>query len=218
MDYLYPMMLALKGKRCLVVGGGSVALRKVKTLLDKKAEVLVVSPGICEDLFFLQNNHENKSNLKLVEKRYEKKDMEGIFLVFACTDNNSLNVEIAREAKKKEILVNCVSCPKESEFIVPATVSKGNLTISISTGGASPALSKKIKEKIEAEFSADWDKYVELLSYLRHDLQQEISTNEEQRKRIYYELLEDESIFEKAIDTNRFELKELSKNIIDGFI
>ncbi len=214
---MYPMLLDLQGKKSLVVGGGNVAVRKTKTLLELGGQVKVVSVDFCEDFTDLWYEKRYGQNLEMIEKTYESGDLEGASLAFACTDDKTLNVMIAKQARERGVLVNCTSPPEESDFIVPATVFKGNLTISVSTAGASPALAKKLKEKIEQEFSEDWDKYVELLRHCREELQKVVKT-EQTRKECYYQLLETDAVFEQAQNANKDELKELSKSIVEGII
>ena len=151
MDKLYPVMLDLTEKLCIVVGGGKVALRKIKTLLDNNPGVLIkiISPFLCQELeaILKEENYTATEQLTWLNREYKKGDVGGAFLVYACTGYHEINVSIAREAREKGILVNCVSLPEESSFIVPASVVRGDLTISISTGGKSPALSKKNQGK-----------------------------------------------------------------------
>ena len=214
---LYPAMLDLKEKKCVVIGGGKVALRKVKTLLNSFAKVKIISPSICSEMAEMAKHHNTKNYLEWLQKVYEKKDLCGAFMVFACTDDSSINTTISRDARSKGLMINCVNPPEESNFIVPASVNNGDLTISISTGGASPALSKKLKEKIQQEFVSGWDKYIELLKYCRQEIKNQVN-DENRRKDIYYEILENDYIFEEAKKIDDYEINVYAKQIVERLI
>ncbi|UMZ73203.1 precorrin-2 dehydrogenase/sirohydrochlorin ferrochelatase family protein [Natranaerofaba carboxydovora] len=215
-ENLYPAMLDLKEKECVVIGGGKVAIRKVKTLLNSFAKVKVISPSICSEMAEMLN-HNSKKQFHWLQKKYEKNDLSGAFMVFACTDDSSINKTISRDARSKGLIVNCVNPPEESNFIVPASINNGDLTISVSTGGASPALSKKLKEKIQQEFVSGWDKYIELLKYCRQEIKNQVN-DENKRKDIYYEILENDYIFEEVKKIDNYEINAYAKQIIERFI
>ncbi|MFA5055656.1 MAG: NAD(P)-dependent oxidoreductase [Dehalococcoidia bacterium] len=155
--HYYPISLDIDGKRCVVLGGGEVALRKVNTLLEHDAIVQVISPELCaglEDLF--------ASDKIIAAKRpYADGDLAGAFVIIAATDDADVNRRAAAEAEKLGVLVNVVDVPELSNFIVPSHLRRGDLSIAVSTGGASPALARRIRERLEAEFG---DEYAALLA------------------------------------------------------
>jgi precorrin-2 dehydrogenase/sirohydrochlorin ferrochelatase len=162
----YPIFLNTHGKKCVVVGGGQVALRKVKALLDAGAKVEVISPDICLEMASLV---ENKGIL--IEKRlFQTGDIEGAMVVVAATDNNHVNLEVAREAMKKGILVNVVDDPDNSDFIAPSYFRRGDLTVAVSTAGRSPALAKKIRMKLEDSIGDEYAALALLINEVRTEI------------------------------------------------
>ncbi|MFH1092637.1 MAG: bifunctional precorrin-2 dehydrogenase/sirohydrochlorin ferrochelatase [Candidatus Omnitrophota bacterium] len=140
---LYPIFLKLENISCCVIGGGAVALRKVKSLLESRARVTVVSPELCAGLKSLK-----KKKLFIHEKhKYQKKFIRGKFLVIAATNDARVNKKAAVDAKARKILVNVVDVPSECNFYVPAVLHKNGISIAISTQGAFPGISRKIKEE-----------------------------------------------------------------------
>nr|NJM01888.1 bifunctional precorrin-2 dehydrogenase/sirohydrochlorin ferrochelatase [Desulfobacula sp.] len=140
----YPVFLDMKNKNCLVVGGGPVGIRKALTLEKCGARVKVVS-----ERFAKKKDGLKETSIVLVEKRYEKKDIKGMFFVFAATDNAELNQEIKKDASASHILCNVADAPDDSDFLVPATLEREELIIAVSTSGTSPAVAKKIRRDLE---------------------------------------------------------------------
>jgi len=139
-------MLELKGKPCLIVGGGEVACRKVYKLLEAQACPYVIAPQVKEEL----KNLALQGKIIWYPRRFFPGDTAGFYLIVAATSNLELNAFIAREAKRGGKWVNQVTeGGKEGNFIFPAIIRKGDLIISISSGGASPAYVKRLKEKLE---------------------------------------------------------------------
>ncbi len=163
MGRYYPICLSLEGKPCLVVGGGHVALRKVKSLLDAGARVSVVSPEFCEELLRLDG-------VRLIERRFEEGDVAGAFLVYAATNDAALNSAVAAAARKAGALVNVVDTPAKCDFIVPSTLSRGELMISVSTGGASPALARRLRLELEEVIPEAYADFVALLGDIRREV------------------------------------------------
>ena len=155
----YPMYVALKNQKCIVVGGGQVAERKVNNLLACQAKVTVISPQLTEDL--QQLAHTRK--IGHLRRTYRRGDLEGAFLAVSTTDNSELNSIVHYEAEQKGILINVVDDLQKCTFIVPSVIERGNLVISISTSGSCPALAKRIREKLEVEFGEEYGDYLKLL-------------------------------------------------------
>jgi precorrin-2 dehydrogenase/sirohydrochlorin ferrochelatase len=159
----YPICLSLEGRPCLVVGGGAVALRKVESLLDAGARVTVVSPEFCEELLRL-------GAATRLERPFEEQDVAGAFLVYAATDDAAVNRAVAAAARRHHALVNVVDTPAECDFIVPSTLTRGELTVSVSTGGASPALARRLRLELEKLFPKSYGRFVRLLAGLRAEV------------------------------------------------
>lgn len=164
----YPMFLNISGKRCLVVGGGEIALRKVKMLLDFEAAVTVISPALCSGLAELTE----QKKINVLRRGYEPSDLKDAFIAIVATDDKSVNAEITREARGLGVLVNVVDVPELCDFIVPAYVRRGDVTIAVSTAGKSPALARKIRARLEQEFGEEYAALAELISEVRSELKE----------------------------------------------
>jgi len=162
----YPVSLDIKNRKCLVVGGGGVGTRKVATLLDCGAKVTVVSPDVSGQLLALANN----GSIVLEKRSYRKTDLDGMFLVIGTTDDEELNRQISKDAEKLNMLCNIADRPKVCNFILPSIVNRGDLTISISTSGKSPALAKKLRIELEEQFGNEYAELLRLMGAIRKTL------------------------------------------------
>lgn len=172
----YPIFLNLEGKKCVVVGGGEVALRKVRALLGSGARVVVVSPTLNPDLAQLAR----VETISLISREYEPKDLTDAVIVVAATDIAEVNQNIAKKARKHGILVNVVDRPEESDFIMPSLVRRGDLILAASTSGASPALAKKIRMRLEQTFGEEYSPLLSLIKEVRQELkEQQLRVNTE---------------------------------------
>lgn len=156
----YPISLDLTDAKCLVIGGGEVAVRKVTALAEAGARATVIAPEIDPRI-------EAISGVEIVRRGYDKGDLSGHVLIFAATDDTSLNAEIYREASEHGILVNSVDDPEHCSFIVPSVLRRGDLTIAVSTSGRSPGLSRKLRRELEEVFGPEYADYVRLLGEMR---------------------------------------------------
>ncbi len=162
----YPVSLDVKNRKCLVVGGGGVGTRKVMTLLDCGAKVTVVSPDVRENLLELAD-----SGLLILEKRhYRETDLAGMFLVIGTTDDEELNRQISMDAENLNMLCNIADRPEVCNFILPSIVNRGDLTISISTSGKSPALAKRLRIELEEQFGDEYAGLLRLMGAIREKL------------------------------------------------
>ena len=184
----YPIALVnLDGARCVVVGGGRIAARKVAALREAGARPVVISPMLCESLRPLAQ----KGEIEVIERAYRSGDLKGTRLVIAATNDPATNKAVWREAKSLGCLVNVVDDPAHCNFYVPAVVRRGELTISISTGGNSPALARRLREALEERFDAGYEPYLLLLGELRPLVQGRISQSV-RRKALWTALLDSE--------------------------
>ncbi|MGB9802439.1 MAG: precorrin-2 dehydrogenase/sirohydrochlorin ferrochelatase family protein [Desulfofundulus sp.] len=166
MPKCYPVSLILPQRRCLVVGGGGVAERKVLSLLDCGAEVMVVSPTLTPRLQELAG----EGRISYRQGEYRTDDLTGAFLVIAATNQDEVNRRVAEEAGARNMLVNVVDDPPYGNFYVPAVVRRGSLQIAISTDGKSPMLARKIKEELEQRYGPEYGLLVDLIGEIRHDI------------------------------------------------
>lgn len=164
----YPVFLDVRGKKCVVIGGGSVALRKVNGLLENGARVDVISPEFCPEMASLAANQE----IRAFQRNYQHGDLEGAFLAIAATDSPDTNSRVAQEARERRVPVNVVDDAGISDFIAPATVRRGGVTIAISTAGLSPALARKIRTRLEEEFGEEYAELARLIDAVRMEMRQ----------------------------------------------
>ena len=163
-----PIMVDIKGKRCVVIGGGEVALRRAEMLVEHGAQVEIISPELCPELNRLAASGAVLSTLR----EYKPGDLHGAFVVVAATDNSKINNQVAEEALKLGILINVVDIPELSSFIVPSCLHRGDVTIAVSTGGKSPALARRLRTELEKSFGEEYASLAILVSQVRSELKQ----------------------------------------------
>ncbi len=162
----YPVLLNIQGKPCVVIGGGDVALRKVKMLLEGGADITVVSPTFHPDLVQLFK----EKTIQLIHRDYQHGDLEKAMMAIVATNIQERNRRVAQEARDQGILVNVADDPEGSDYILPSFFRRGNLTLAISTGGASPALAKKIRIELEQKFGEEFSQLLTLVEEVRSTL------------------------------------------------
>jgi precorrin-2 dehydrogenase/sirohydrochlorin ferrochelatase len=162
----YPIYLTIQDRSCLVIGGGLVGTRKVKTLLRCGARVTVISPDTTDALKDLART----GRVTLISRAYTTDDLTGVFLVFCATSDRDLNRRIAGDAEKKGVLCNVADLPDASSFIVPSVVNRGDLTLAVSTGGTSPAFAKKLRRDLERQFGDEYAVFLDLMGRIRKKL------------------------------------------------
>lgn len=154
----YPVFLDLRGKRCVVVGGGQVALRKVEGLAEAGAAVTVIAPQVGD----------MPDGVTVLRRAYHSGDIDGAMLVIAATDDEQVNAQVAHEAEARSIWVNVVDDPPHCTVVLPSVVRRGALCIAISTGGASPTFARQLRERLEGEFGPEYGVLVDFLRTLRN--------------------------------------------------
>ncbi|MBF0273845.1 MAG: bifunctional precorrin-2 dehydrogenase/sirohydrochlorin ferrochelatase [Nitrospinae bacterium] len=174
MENLYPAFINLSGKSCLVVGGGKVSERKVQSLLESKACVTLVSPEITESLKELHTS----GKITYIPEKYSSPHIEGVFLVICATDIKEVNQTVFSDAREKNILVNVVDKPELCNFYVPSQLKRGDLSIAISTHGRSPALARKIRKELTAQFGDEYAQLLEILGSKREELMTRCNSTE----------------------------------------
>jgi siroheme synthase-like protein len=162
----YPVFLEMKDRPCVVVGGGAVAERKVEGLLAAGARVTVVSPELTAALAALKE----EGRLQHVARPYREGDLEGYEVAVVATDDGSVNADVAREGRQRSVWVNAVDDPPNCDFILPSVVRRGDVVIAVSTGGASPALARRLREELEAFLEEESASLAGLLQDVRQEL------------------------------------------------
>ena len=203
MEQFYPVFLDMKYKKCLVVGGGRVAARKVKSLLDCGADVTVVSPVLTAEL----KEMAAAETIEYLQEPYNRKQLEGKFLVIVATDEQEINRMIAADCFACNVLVNVVDIPHLCNFYVPSLVSRGPLSIAISTEGKSPAYARLLREELEQSIGETDGRFVEYLGKLRPLIMEQVP-DPRKRKALYREMAGKEffAMF-KALTPAQLELK-----------
>jgi siroheme synthase-like protein len=159
----YPVLLNLAGRSCLVVGGGRVALGKVRGLLAADARVTVVAPDVLDELAALQG-------VSVVRRPYESGDLEGHRLVVTATDDAAVNHRVFLDGEAAGVWVNSADDPENCAFTLPAVVRQGPITVTVSTGGHSPALASWLRSRLAAELGPEYAVLLQLLAERREAL------------------------------------------------
>ena len=159
----YVACLKLTDRRCVVVGGGDVGLEKVEGLLACDAQVVLIAPEAAPELEALAA----EGSIAWLRREYRPEDLEGTFMVIAATNDTDVNISVFADAERRAMLVNVVDVPPLCNFILPAIVRTGPLAIAISTAGASPALAKRMKGQIAAEYGEPYARLAVLLNEAR---------------------------------------------------
>ena len=163
---MYPVCLEISDKLCVVVGGGSVAERKILGLLTAGAQVKVISPLLTETLARLAE----EGRIEWLAREYADDDLTGALLVFAATDNRDVQEAVRKEADRAGQLVNVIDAPERCDFHVPAVVRRGDLTLAVSTGGRSPAVAAMVRKELAERFGEEYGVLLDLISRLREQL------------------------------------------------
>lgn len=172
----FPLFTDLAGKRCVVVGAGAVARRKISKLLPFGPELTVIAPAISAETRAL--------GITAVERPFEDGDLECAELVIAATDDSALNRHISLLCRERKIPVNSADGTEDCSFIFPALVQHGSLTIGISTGGAGPSLARRLKEQIDSSLPERTEDIVEYLGTLRETIKTRCPGPERRRARL----------------------------------
>jgi precorrin-2 dehydrogenase/sirohydrochlorin ferrochelatase len=185
----YPAYLDLRERPCMVIGGGGVAERKALSLIEAGAVITVISPSLTSKLHELSES----GKINHLKRNFEDQDVCGVYLVIAATDSPEVNSRVARACKKKQVLVNVAFPPAEGSFIAPSVVERGDLLIAVSTSGASPALSRKIRQELEKQFGPEYDLFLSKLTGIRKRMLEEIS-DENARRKIFQSIVDSDVI------------------------
>ncbi|MGI6092411.1 MAG: bifunctional precorrin-2 dehydrogenase/sirohydrochlorin ferrochelatase [Veillonellaceae bacterium] len=186
----YPVNLQLAGRRCIVVGGGTVAERKVMPLLNARADVTVISPQLTPRLAQLAEAR----RIIHIARLYKSGDLQGAFLVICATDSSIVNEQAAEEAQQMSALLNVVDNAELGNFSVPAQVTSGDLLITVSTGGKTPVMARRIREELARTYGPEYGLFIDLLGRLRSEMKAQLATSKDRenfwRKSIDQEILE----------------------------
>lgn len=170
---LYPAFIDLRGRRCLVVGGGPVGTEKTEKLVHAGAHVRLVSPDITDRLAELVATG---AIAEFHRREYRASDLDDCILVIAATSEAEVNRQVWGDGEARRMLVNVVDVPPLCNFIVPSIMRHGELAVAVSTGGASPVVARVVRQRIEDEIGPEWGELVGLLRATREELKQRFLT------------------------------------------
>lgn len=204
----FPIFLDLRGKLCVIVGGGRVAERKTRKLLEAGARVRVVSPELTAGLLRLKR----QGKILHCEGRFQARDLGNAHLAIAATDDRELNARIYQLCEKRRIWVNGVDDPVHSSFIFPAVVKKGDLILAISTSGKSPAMARVLRKKLEKEIGSEYSLWLKILGKFRKTIKT-LKIPSIQKKKIFRRLVQ-EDLGRLIRDKNLRRLESHFQNIL----
>lgn len=169
---MFPILLDLAGKRVVVIGGGAVGTRKALALLTANAHVFVIDPRVLQCL---------PAEAVHICEAYQTQHLDGAALVFACA-TPAVNAQVTSDARSRGLWVNTASSPDEGDFILPAVVRRGAFTLAVSTGGASPALARRVRERLEIEYDAAFGEWVQVLANVRAEVLTHVPDEDRRRE------------------------------------
>jgi precorrin-2 dehydrogenase/sirohydrochlorin ferrochelatase len=162
----FPIYLDMSRRRCLVIGGGAVAERKIAALLETGAEVTVLAPDVTDVVAGLSK----QNAIRFTARCYEDGDLDGFELAFVATDDPQVNAAVYREGRSRGVWVNSADDPARCDFILPSVLRRGDLIVAVSTGGTSPALARTVREELELYFTQEYESLAKLAAEVREEL------------------------------------------------
>lgn len=162
----YPIFLDIKDKPCVVIGGGTVAERKAISLVDAGARVTVISPDATPVL----GEMAMAGRVVIKNRTYQDGDLDGAFMAYAATDDDGINGLVAEEARRRRVLLNVADTPALCDFIVPSVVERGRLSIAISTSGASPAFTMRLRKELDKMYGEEYAVFLDIMAAIRQKL------------------------------------------------
>lgn len=210
----YPIFLRLVGRRCVVIGGGAVAARKVEDLVRRGASVAVIAPDVSGEVLALGD----LPGVEIHPRPYQRGDLAGAFLAFAATDDRETNAAVAAEARARNVLVCVADDLGESDFLVPATVERGALCLAVSTGGASPALARHICAALARDYGEEYEPFLAILDMLRDRVRQRVP-EQSQRAALFRRVVESDVLDlcrQGKLEQARRRAEELVQDFAEG--
>jgi siroheme synthase-like protein len=196
-----PIAVDLDSRVCVVVGGGEVAARKVETLLQTGAKVTVIAPEVSDEIAAWA---EREPRLTVERRAYRNGDLAGAAIAFAATGSAAVHAAIAEEAASRSVWLNAADDPERCTFLMPAIVERGPLAVAVGTGGASPALARRVRDEIAARIGMEYGEAAEYLASLRRRFRAGVA-----RQRAFARLL-DEGLVEAFRNGDRERIERLT--------
>lgn len=213
MSYL-PLFIDTAGKKCLIIGGGKVASRKLIPILKSNMSVVMISPKIIDEIL---NNSKDNKNFVHISRKFEKNDISDQFLVVAATNDKNTNLQIAKLAKKNNILVNMAEDSLSGNTLIPSVVDRDPIKIAISSGAASPILTRLIKTKLETVIPYSFSKLAEIMMDYRNKVKETFSNISDRRN--FWETFLDGPVSEMVLSGHIDKAKKsLERSLEEGKI
>jgi siroheme synthase-like protein len=206
----YPLFLDLENRGALVVGGGSVAVRKVESLMRSGARVTVVAPECADEI----EQWGRDGAIELRRKHYDRGDLNGAVLVIAATSDAPTNARVASDCREERILVNVVDLTAMCDFIVPAVVESGSIQVAVSTGGQSPALARKLKHDLQRLVGPEYGEANDILGNLRDAAKSALPTDADRKQ--FFDRLIAAGLVELLRENRRREAYETALGICES--
>jgi len=175
---LYPIFLKLDNKKVLIIGGGLIALQKLKGLLNTEAKITIIAPHIIDEIKDARGEFPNIRKIEFIERDYAYGDELSAFMVIAATDNPEINNMIATRCRDQMILANSVDQPEFCDFYVPSIIESGSIKVAISTNGKAPSVARKLREDLSSLIEERYKNLVEIVNEFRLKIQKKIIAEE----------------------------------------
>jgi len=175
---LYPIFLKLDNKKVLIIGGGLIALQKLKGLLNTEAKITIIPPHIIDEIKDARGEFPNIRKIEFIERDYAYGDELSAFMVIAATDNPEINNMIATRCRDQMILANSVDQPEFCGFYVPSIIESGSIKVAISTNGKAPSVARKLREDLSSLIEERYKNLVEIVNEFRLKIQKKIIAEE----------------------------------------
>lgn len=221
---MYPVVLRVADRRCVVIGGGSVAERKVRSLLAAGASCVVISPDVTEYLDRLSA----AGQIELKQRQYREGDLHDAALAFAATDDDAVNVAVCEEAALRGIWVNDAMSPDRSTFHVPAVLTRGDMQVAVSTSGSAPRLASVIRDEVAEHYGDEYADYVRMTGALRRRLRSLPELTSKQKQYIYerwidtralhLDRLRDERIIQRELADEQKQYERMIEELLDEWL
>ena len=211
MAFTYPVSLDLAKKKCLVVGGGNVAERKVLSLLEQEALVEIISPQLTKNLQMLYQ----QQKVLWQPACYQTAFLNGAFLVIAATNQPEVNAQVASDCQALGLLVNVIDHKEAGNFIVNAHFSQGDLQIAVSTGGISPALARQIKEQLADEFGPEYKAMLKIVKEARQEAL--VTITDADKRRAFLLSLAQMNLIEQLKQTSQEDVQKRVRNCLSSY-
>lgn len=211
MSKMYPVNLILEGQHAVVVGAGSVGTRKIEGLLECDARVTVIAPEPTEEVLTLAQS----GRIELQVREFQPGDLDTADIVFVATNIESVNKRVYEDAVARHLMINVADKPEVCNFFLPSQLRRGHLSIAVSTEGASPLLARRIREKLEEQFSESWSAYIDLLASRRNRVNTEVPEHE---RKNYWEAAIDGRVLSLIEAGKSKEAEELLDSILTEYI